>query len=280
MSKPCKYGCGRKSEAGKSRCRTCRRADKALAPAPAGMKVLLLDIETSPLIAYTWGMWDQNVGLPQLIEPTRMLCFAAKWLGDEGTMFFSEQKHGRLAMVKAAWDLLYDADVVMHFNGKKFDIPHLNREFLEHSLTPPAPYAQLDLLLAARKRFNFPSNKLQYISTALGLEGKVAHEGFDLWKKCLAGDRVAWGRMETYNRQDVELLEDLYLILLPWLDNPNRFLYEPGTGCPTCGHSELTRHGYARTTLSRFEQYTCLSCGSWFRSSRRVAGVSRQRVAQ
>jgi chromosome partitioning protein len=32
------------------------------------LKVLLLDIETSPNLAHVWGIWQQNVGLSQLLE--------------------------------------------------------------------------------------------------------------------------------------------------------------------------------------------------------------------
>lgn len=28
-----------------------------------GPKILLLDIETSPLLSYTWGIWQQDVPL-------------------------------------------------------------------------------------------------------------------------------------------------------------------------------------------------------------------------
>lgn len=244
------------------------------------MKVLFIDIETSPLVAYTWGMWDQNVGLNQLIEPTRMLCFAAKWLGEKQTLFASEHGDGRQTMVQIAHDLLDQADVVVHFNGQKFDIPHLNREFIEAGLTPPAPYVQVDLLLAARKRFKFPSNKLQYITTALGMEGKAEHEGFDLWKKCLAGDAHAWKRMEKYNRQDVKVTEALYNRLLPWLpSHPSRRLYDGISGCPTCGSAHLQRRGFAYTKLSEFQRFQCQDCGSYFRASRRETGVTLQGVA-
>lgn len=243
------------------------------------MKVLTLDIETSPMLAHVWGLWDQNVGLNQLVTPTRVICFAAKWLDEPKVLFYSEHHDGHAEMVAAAWRLLDEADVVVHFNGQRFDIPHLNREFATAGLTPPSPYVQVDLLLAARRRFKFPSNKLQYVSTALGLAGKAHHEGFDLWKKCLAGDPKAWAQMKRYNKQDVRVTEDLYLVLLPWLPNhPSRRLYDGVGGCPTCGSDRLRRKGYAYTKLSKFQRYQCRNCGSQFRDSKRVEGVDVQRV--
>jgi hypothetical protein len=279
----CKYYCGRTAEAGKSRCRTCRRNDKAASVSvvrPGPMRVLLIDIETSPISAYVWGLTNQFISIGQIIEPTRMLCFAAKWLGDKGTMFWSEHADGREAMVEAAHRLYDEADVVMHFNGKSFDSKHLNREFLTAGMAPPSPYKQVDLLLAARKNFRFPSNKLAYLSEALGLEGKTAHEGFSLWPKCMAGDAKAWKKMEKYNRRDVELLEELYEKLLPWVPTlPNRHLYGD-SGCPACGHDDLRTNGFAYTAVSKFRQYRCGSCGTFFRSSKREFGTSLQQVAR
>lgn len=279
----CKYECGRAAEAGKSRCRTCRRADAGQARPlvrSSAMRVLLLDIETSPNLAHVWGLWNNNVSLNQLQASTQMMCFAAKWLGEKPTYFLSEHKDGRPGMVLAAHALLDQADVVMHYNGKNFDVKHLNREFLEAGFTPPSPFKQIDLLLAVRKNFRFPSNKLQYVSTALGLAGKAKHEGHDLWVKCMAGDAAAWKRMEKYNRQDVLLLEELYEKLLPWIPSlPNRNLYGD-SGCPSCGSEDLYENGWAYTGASKFRQYRCGNCGTFFRGTKRHTGVELAQVAR
>ncbi len=284
--KQCKYLCGRAVEKGASRCRTCRRADKLGSKQvslvrPSPMKVLLLDIETSPNLAHVWSLWNNNVSLNQLQASTEMLCFAAKWLGEKGTMFYSQHSIDRLGMIEIAHALLDEADVVMHYNGKNFDVKHLNREFIEAGLAPPSPFKQIDLLLAVRKNFRFPSNKLQYVSTALGLEGKAKHEGHDLWVKCMAGDAAAWKRMERYNRQDVLLLEELYDKLLPWVPTlPSRHLYGD-TGCPACGSViGLQPNGYAYTGVSKFRQFRCNDCGSFFRSNKRDFGIELVQVAR
>ncbi|HEY8058754.1 MAG TPA: ribonuclease H-like domain-containing protein, partial [Acidimicrobiales bacterium] len=171
------------------------------------MKTLLLDIETSPNVAYTWGLFDQNVGLNQLVSTTEVICFAAKWQGQRKMHFFSDFHDGHEDMVLSAHALLDEADVVVHYNGTKFDIPHLNREFITALLPPPSPFKQIDLWRVVRQRFKFASTKLAHVAPALGLEGKTSHEGFDLWRKCMAGDEAAWRKMRTYNRRDVELLE-------------------------------------------------------------------------
>lgn len=267
-------GCDRKAEAGRSRCRTCRRKGRRAPRHFNPVRTLIIDIETSPNLAYVWGLWDQNIGLNQLEDTTEVLCFAAKWLGEPGTMFFSEHRDGRRQMITAAHDLLDQADAVLHYNGRRFDMPHLNRAFLLAGLTPPRPYKQIDLLAVVRQRFKFPSNKLAYVSTALGLDGKEETGGFELWRKCMNGDAKAWRTMEKYNRRDVEVLEEIYEILLPWIPNvPNGHLYGGTGACPSCGGDHLVPAGLYRTSQSAFRQYRCSDCGSIFRSSKREAGA-------
>lgn len=277
----CKYDCGRAAEKGKSRCRTCRRHDRGQSAVvrPGGPRVLLIDIETSLATVYTFSFWNTNIGIEQIIEPPRMLCFAAKWLGEPDVMFYSEHLHGTADMVNAAWALLDQADAVVHYYGSQFDVKHLNREFLAQGLTPPSPFKQVDLKLAVAKRFKFPSNKLQFVAQALNLDGKVKHEGIALWKSCMDGDDAAWKRMRKYNERDVTLLEEVYETLLPWIPNvPHRHLYDGrGLGCPSCGSLALRLNaGRYHTALSVYERFSCGDCGSWFRGSKRLGGVDLQ----
>lgn len=242
------------------------------------MKVLILDIETSPNIAHVWQLFKPTVSLNQLMTPGGVICFAAKWLDEDETFFHSIHKDGHEWMTFQAHTFLESADAVVHYNGSKFDIPHLNREFLLAGLPPPAPFQEIDLLKVVKKKFRFVSNKLDHVSQQLGLEGKVSHEGHDLWVKCMAGDEDAWARMEEYNRQDVLLTEDLYKHLLPWIENhPHRGLYtDEEEGCPNCGGEELEKRGFAYTRVSKFQRYRCKGCGRWSRSGRRVGSVVHQ----
>lgn len=248
------------------------------------MKTLLIDIETSPNVAHVWGLFKQNVGLNQLMETAEVMCFAAKWMGDKSVVFYSAHQHGKDEMVRRAHTLLDEADVVMHYNGKRFDVPHLHREFLLAGLTPPAPFQQIDLLQTMKRQFRFVSNKLAHVSVQLGLEGKVSHEGHELWVKCMAGDPEAWARMEEYNVQDVQLLEDLYHKLRPWIPgHPNAALYAEGGDdalkCPACASANIKRSGWAYTTVTRYQRYACKDCGKWFRDGRRNATAEGRSVA-
>jgi hypothetical protein len=236
------------------------------------MKILLLDIESSPNTAHVWGLWQQNVSINQLMESSYVLCYAAKWLGEDEIFFDSVHKSKPKKMLKGIHVLLDEADAVVHYNGTKFDIPTLNKEFILHSYNPPSPYKQIDLLRVVRSNFRFPSNKLDYVSQRLGLGSKQEHEGHDLWVKCMNGDKNAWKRMESYNIQDVVLLENLYHRILPWIKNhPNKNVYDDIQGCPSCGSSHLQKRGTAVSASGTYQRYQCRSCGSWAQGTKTIS---------
>lgn len=239
------------------------------------IKILELDIETSPCLAHVWGIWQQNVGLNQLLEVTEVLCWAAKWYGKPQILFSSIHGDGKETMLKIMWDLLDEADAVIHYNGQSFDIPHLNREFLVMGMAPPSPFKQIDLLKVVKSQFRFPSNKLDYVVRALGIGSKVKHAGHELWVKCMAGNDEAWINMETYNKMDVELLETLYNKLMPWVKgHPNLALYQEASDvlqCPRCGGEKYIKQGFAYTNVSKFQQYQCKDCNAWFRDRKNIA---------
>lgn len=181
------------------------------------MKTLFLDIETTPMKVYTWGLFDQNISIDQIIESTEMLCFGARWLGERKVIFRSSYHDGKKTMLEDLHKLMDEADVLVGWNSAAFDHKHINREFLENGMTPPSTVKDLDLMSVTKANFLFPSNKLDYVAQKLDVGAKVKHSGFSLWLRCMEGDKKAWKEMKEYQIQDVNLLVDLYDILLPWL---------------------------------------------------------------
>ena len=248
----------------------------------SGPRILVLDIETAPNLAYVWKLWNiQHVSLSQVKEAGHAMCFGAKWLGDDQTLFWSEYEHSPAVMLEAAHELLDEADAVITYNGDRFDLPILNWEFLQLEMGPPSPYISLDLLKAVRKNFRAHSNKLDAIVQQLDIGSKTKHAGFELWIGCLNGDPDAWQEMETYNRQDVKLTEELALRLKPWLTKwPNPVLFEDEAGdqddelrCPACGGRDVERRGFYYTRVGRYQRFKCLGCGRWATSGRRDRSV-------
>lgn len=236
------------------------------------IKILLLDIETAPNLVHVWGLWQQNVGLPQIIDAGYVMCWSAKWFGEDRIFFDSLNRNSPDRMLKNIHKLLDEADAVIHYNGTKFDIPTLNKEFLLFGFNPPAPYKQIDLLRIARSQFKFPSNKLDYVAKALGLQGKTEHRGHQLWIDCMADKDEAWEEMKNYNMNDVSILEDVYLKLRPWIKtHPNQNLYTDGEHvCSNCGGLHLHKRGTSYTISGRYQRYNCKDCGAWSRNVQKI----------
>ena len=241
------------------------------------MKILLLDIETSPNTVFTWGLFNQNISIDKIIDSSEMLCWSAKWL-DDTTIVYCDKSTKR-TMLKWIHSLLNEADVVVTYNGNSFDLPVLNKEFLKAGFKPPSPYKSVDLCKIVQKQFRFPSSKLEYVSAALGLTEKHKHEGFKLWIDCMAGDEKAWRKMERYNKRDVVVLEELYLRLLPWIpSHPNHSTYDDRVCCPNCGSKHFQRRGVARTVQFTYSRFNCTKCGAWFRGTSQELSKRKQRV--
>lgn len=243
------------------------------------MEVLIVDIETAPNLVYVWDLFKTTVRPEQIVEPTEMICWAAKWLDKEPILFRSTHHDGHEKMIDDIWKLIDDTDVVVHYNGRRFDMPHLNREFLLREMPPPSPVRQVDLYQTCKSRFKFASNALKHVAPYIGLDEKVGHEGFELWKRCLAEEESAWKVMRRYNKQDVVLTEQLYTRLLPWISNhPSRAAYAGEDCCPACGSKELIARGFAYTQQSAYHRFRCKACGRWSRSTKVESRVSVREV--
>lgn len=230
------------------------------------MRLLFLDIETAPNVAYTWGMFNQNLSLDHVVSPGYTLCFSAKWAGEDSVRYYARNRLGALRLAEKAWELLDQADAVCTYNGKKFDLPVLRRDFVLHGLTPPKTYYSIDLYRDIRSQFRFASNKLDFVTQQLGLGGKVRHKGMELWSGCMGGKVTSWEHMERYNKQDVILLEKLYNRIRPFIkQHPNMGFWakDPeALTCPVCGSGRLEDQGIVRKQSQSYQGYVCLDCGT------------------
>lgn len=257
---------------------------KALAPEAKNVRALVIDIESRPIAAFVWGLWDQNISTDFIIDHGGMMCFAAKWLGapDKEIMFYSEHEHGKQAMVEAVHNLLSEADVVISYNGDRYDIKRLNNEFLLAGMAPPKPYKSIDLIKTNKQRFDLPSRKLDYLVQRTGVGAKVKHEGISLWLDCMNGDEAAWKKMRKYNIGDIKVTEKAYFRLLPWLTNaPHIGMYTGDEhSCPYCGSTKLERDGHHHTNVTSYRMYHCGRCGGWVRGTAKLQDATRTRVAR
>jgi len=253
-------------------------------------KVLFLDIETAPIIAYVWGLWDQNVGLNQIETDWYVLSWSAKWLDSDGDEVIYRDQKGKVdieddsEILKGMWDLIDQADVVVGHNLDKFDLKKLNTRFLMAGLQPPSSYKTEDTLKMAKSKFSFTSNKLAYLTDKLCTKYKKLNHGkfagFELWKQCLAGNPEAWEEMQIYNKYDVLSLEELYKVLAPWSSKVNFNVYtddqEEETVC-SCGSKDFRLNGYAYTSSGKWQRYRCSSCGSEVRSGQNLLSTEKRK---
>lgn len=234
-----------------------------------GARILLYDIETAPNLVYTWGIYEQNV--LEVVKPWYMLCFAYKWLDEAQTHVvalpdfkaaYKKDPTNDYHLAEALHALFNEADVIIAHNGNAFDQKKVQAKFIEHGFDPPSHYRQIDTLKAARAAFKFDSNRLNDLGQRLGLGQKVSTGGWELWKGCIEGDQKAWTKMKKYNKQDVVLLESLYLRLRPWIANhPNvSTLNDLMDGCPKCGSRDLHKRGIRYTKTTAYQSYQCNSC--------------------
>lgn len=237
----------------------------------SGPKVLLFDVETAPILAYVWSIWQQNVGLNQIHQDWHILSWSAKWLHEKDVMY-QDQRHAKdvsddSKLLKGIWKLLDEADIVITQNGKAFDQKKLNARFIINGFQPPSSYKHIDTKLLAKKHFAFTSNKLEYMTDKLCKKyKKLKHTkfpGFSMWDECLKGNIKAWKEMEKYNKYDVLSLEELYSKLIPWDSSVNFNLYSGNSPnrCK-CGSKNFVRNGFFYTAVAKYQRYKCSRCGA------------------
>lgn len=214
-------------------------------------------------MSYHWRMFDENIGLDQLITPSQIICFAAQWHGHKKVTFKAVWAGGRKAMLTKLRGMLEAADAVITFNGDRFDLPRINGELVEHRLPPLPKLTSIDLYRHVKK-LGFASGKLAYVTPFLKIGEKVKHEGFALWRAVMEGNKGARLRMKKYNIVDTTLLGGLYEALKPYMTNHPVLRDTKGLDdCRACGSLKLQHRGYRRTKAFRIERQHCQDCGSW-----------------
>lgn len=233
-------------------------------------KILAIDIETTPLEAYSWGpKWETS--LIEVTEYTKILSFSAKWVdGKQVTKGWLDYKkcsiHNDKPIVEEIWKLLDEADIITGHNVRQFDVKIMNSRFLYHGMTPPSPYRIVDTKTEAKKYIRMPSYKLDDLCDYFKIGRKVHHEGFPLWVACMAKDKKATAKMLEYNRTDTLLQEQLYLKLRPFMRNhPNFGMYTDKVVCPNCGSGKVQSRGNytLKNNTTEYKRAQCQGCGAW-----------------
>lgn len=257
----------------------------------SGAKILVYDVENTPEINYTWGRFKQFVSEEMVIQRPYLLTWSAKWVGEDEILkdtlinYPDELKRDPTndrPIVESLWNLMDEADVVIAHNNDRHDEPLLNTRAMIHGLNPPAPYKRIDTLKEVKRTFKFPSNSLKSLLAHLDLTRKIENEGFELWRKCMAGDPEAFATMLDYNVGDVVSLEELYLKIRPWIRNhPNISLYGDNESrqCVVCSSDDLEYMPgkLAFTGVSAFPTHRCNNCGKVNRERVTIKNVAERK---
>lgn len=238
------------------------------------MKVLIIDIETAPKVAYVWRFFKENISAKQVKQHGHIMSFAAKWLNDDVIIYEENRKEDDLRIVSRLCELLDQADFAVAHNGEQFDFKQIRARALVHGIKPPSPFKIIDTFKIAKSEFGFPSNSLEYLSGVLGCQvkkgGHKKFPGFELWLECLRGNEEAWAELKEYNIDDVLALEEVYMKMRPWYTkHPSLAIYAENPDkpvCPKCGGVHLQYRGYAYTSVGKFHKLQCQTCGGWSRT--------------
>lgn len=234
------------------------------------MKILTYDIERLHGLYRSWGPGQQYLTIADELEPPRTCCVAAKWYEKKKILFSAEWQNKDHDWLRDVWEWLDEADVVVTFNGKKFDEPILKWDFVERGWEFPSPVHHVDLYQLIRQ-LKPSSKKLAYITDRLEITRKMRTSG-GLWERVRNGDRAAQAEMRKYNGIDVEATEDLYDYLQPYIKLPNMALLsgygqDDGMRCPQCRKAlqvkgeDYVHDGYHAAGVSVFQRIKCLHCG-------------------
>lgn len=244
-------------------------------------RILVLDIETSNIIAKVWGLFNQNIGLNQVIKHSSIFSYAAKFIGEDiiyyDDTFYQKDRRNDKRIVKQLVELINQADFTLTHNGIKFDLPRIRARAEINELPAVKITQDIDTLKIAKKFLGFDSNKLEHLTHMLCKKHKKLikkkFSGQELWNEFEAGNEEARNEMEKYNKIDVLSLEELYVDHLAKYDlmNPNfsSFNDSPIFKC-NCGNDTFRHAGYHITKKSKFEKVRCTKCGKTHRSSKNL----------
>jgi hypothetical protein len=68
--------------------------------------------------------------------------------------------------------------------------------------------------------------------------------------------------------------EELFTALRAYIKLPNPLLYDENAEPDTCFcGGRFHKRGFAYTSVSAYQRYVCVDCGSWFKGGKRIHGV-------
>jgi uncharacterized protein YprB with RNaseH-like and TPR domain len=122
-------------------------------------------------------------------------------------------------------DALEEADFIVTWNGKRFDVPFLNGRLIAHHQRPVNPKMHHDAMYLARAhsfgiRVKWAS--LKHVSEVFEAAHRKTPLDFNIWKQAIAGEREALNYIGDHNHRDVLVTREMWGRLKPIMKNLHR----------------------------------------------------------
>lgn len=265
------------------------------------MRILSLDIETLPMVAFCWGLRDDYNTHENIIQDWSVVSVSWQWIGEkkihsvsilDSPTRFRTSVYDDTHVVTKFHGVMEKADVYLGQNIDRFDIPVLNSRILKLGLRPLNSKESIDTLKASRRAFRLPSHRLDYRGRFFLGQGKMDTGGMKLWRDIAQLDYPQFGeepdvekakkavrKMVKYNRRDVKLTGEDYEQIRPYIKkHPNARMYNSKhDGCARCGSDNVVAEGVKVRRSGKFQQWRCKGCGGWFSSS--ISEVKRDHIS-
>lgn len=221
-------------------CGTAQEEERPPLPVPERIRanVLYIDIELSKSLYSNYGskVPSKYLSIDNLEKERYLISWAASYMGKDTVWsecvnskeakrwadLTTSQADSDERIVKKLHAMMSSSEIIAGHNVKSFDIPHCFTRFLYYNLPPITHLKTIDTLVIARTKFRFESNKLDYISTRLGLRPKDDITRED-WAMALKGDKPTLDKIQKYNIGDVVNGKGVYDKLVKWSGKKQEF---------------------------------------------------------
>lgn len=234
-------------------------------------KILYVDIESSPNCGWFWRpSHKMSLSHSNIQEERQIILASYAWNDDKPkTVTWAKDsksknkylKYSDERVVKTLVEQIHKADLVVHQNGNRFDIPWIRGRAMKYGVKLDTNLQMFDTLKKSRAHLNLNSYRLDYLGSFFLEDRKLETGGFGLWLDCIAGDTKALKKMKDYCEKDVELLRDYHKYLLNFVPSNNHagaYIGNPKWSCKTCGSTQVRvrKEYYTAAGQPRFN-FTC-----------------------
>lgn len=243
-------------------------------------RILILDIERldGTTLQHWWDRGDlksRYIHHETVTREPRTTILCAKWYDQPDILKYAEwDRGGRHRLLKAAHQLLTEADIVVGHNLDGADIPWLKGDLyfprIGHpyrpNFKPIPPFKTVDTLKVLRTQFKsgMPFKSLDAVCQIAGIPAKTDRYDRDRMERAVAGSKKDQDRLIRYCAGDVIASQYLYDELRPHIKNHPAMFVDGQDRLDTCracgGRTKPIAKRYAADVFT-YRMMRCVACG-------------------